>query len=260
MSIVGEPKVYKMTILSNFDSQVENVEKLMNFDRELLSIVIQSVSDLRNRLRSHHKLDNPMLTADRTLEQLQGFQKNDSLRPRYETIFNQSLVLLVSYFSSSVQDLFKLALAAAIDGGADLNLMKEELKFSLRDLSERNFDLKDAIPDLLILAKDISFQDMQSISRAFNSHLGIIIEKDEAVNNIILAQGCRHVIVHVGGLVSERLLKQVALASPREVKPTLTLHCRVQFSEQEVILVAQNMKKYLTVVAQKVQQKYNIPI
>ncbi len=249
-----------MIILSNFDSQVENVAKLMNFDRELLSIVIKSVSDLRERLRGVHGLDNATLDATRTLEQLRVIQKNDSLRPSYETIFNQGLVLLVSYFSSSVQDLLKLALASAIDAGTDPNLMKEELKFSLRDLSDRNFDLQDAIPDLLILAKDISFQDMQSISRAFNNHLGIAIEKDEAVNNIILAQGCRHVIVHGGALVSERLLKQVAKASPREVMPALTLNDRVQFSEREVLLVAQYMKKYLKVVAQKVQQKYRIPI
>ena len=92
-----------MTILETFDIQIQSVAKLMNFDRDLMDIAIQSVEKLRDRLRKHHELDNPDLTADKILQQLRGFREHDSLRGRYETIFNQALVLLVSYFGSGVE-------------------------------------------------------------------------------------------------------------------------------------------------------------
>lgn len=249
-----------MGIVDTFSGQVDDVTKLMNFDRDFMDIAIQSVTSLRDRLRNHHELDNPGLTADKTLEQLKGFRTHDSLRSRYETIFNQALVLLVSYFGSSMQDLFKMGVSAALVGSAQPRLLQEELRLTLQDICDLNFDLKEATPELLIRARDISFQDMQSIHRAFKNHLGIEIEKDRDVNNIILGQGCRHVIVHVGSLVSERLVKQVSNAVPRDVKPRIVPGEHVQFSEAEVNIIAISMKNYLRTVVNSVEGHFGINV
>lgn len=170
-----------MLVTGRFKAHVQSVELLMNFDRDVLDVAISALKDLKGRLNALG-IDNPRLTAENTLVALQGIRENDSLRPRYETIFNQALVLLVSYFASSVHDLFSKALAIVISDGRDLPVLGEEFKVSVRDLKEVQRDFNVVAPQLLINAKDISFQDMQSIARAFKAYLGIQIDRDAYVN------------------------------------------------------------------------------
>jgi hypothetical protein len=73
---------------------------------------------------------------------------------------------------------------------------------------------------------------MQSIARAFKDYLGIEIERTQRVNDIVLAQGCRHVIVHSGGIVDDRLVRQLSSAQPRRLKPRLVLGERIQFTDE----------------------------
>lgn len=244
------------TISSEFDARTNEVERLMNFDRDLLDVAIQSVTALRERLKQHHALDNPSLTAEKTLEQLNSFRLNDSLRPRYETIFNQALVLLVSYFGSAIHDLFAIGIQRAIDRGTDTTISAEEFKFSVKQLREMDFDVSKSIPELLISSKDISFQDMQSIKRAFQKYLEIVIQKDEDVNNIIIGQACRHVVVHAGGRVSERMLRQIEQASPRRVKVDIQLGQQIQFSESEINLIAKSMKTYVSSIVSSLEKRH----
>lgn len=241
-----------MTAVETFKAHVKSVEALMNFDRSVLEFAIQSIEELQERLTQHHHLENPRLTAERTLQMLRGYRTNDSLRSGYKTIFNQALVLLVSYFGSSIKELFRQGVAEALINDTDSALLKEQIKISFNDLRDANFQLKDIAPDLLIQAKDISFQDMQSIKRAFKDYLGITIEKNQVVHEIILAQGCRHVIVHTGGVVDEKLLRQLSLAKPRELKPVLVLGDVVEFTVDEVSKAAEAMLSYLTSVQESV--------
>jgi hypothetical protein len=241
------------SVVEAFEKHVLSVEKLMNFDRDVLEFAIEAIDELQHKLVQHHQLDNPSLTAERTLQILRGYRDHDSLRPRYSTIFNQALVLLVSYFGSSVHDLFRQGVAAALMCGSDSALLREQIKISFRDLRDADFQLKELAPNLLVQAKDISFQDMQSIKRAFKEYLGITIDRLEDVNDIILAQGCRHVIVHSGGVVDDKLIRQLRDAKPRKLKPTLNVGEPVQFSVEEVSQVAKSMLAYLQAVASQVE-------
>jgi hypothetical protein len=92
---------------------------------------------------------------------------------------------------------------------------------------------------------------MQAIHRAFKEYLTISIEKDNLVNNIILAQACRHVIVHSGGVASERLIRQIKGAFPRDVKSEIKRDNKVQFSPDEVEIVSKSMGKYVKSLAEK---------
>lgn len=247
-----------MRVVNKFRAHVASVEKLMKFDRDVLDLAIGNLRELREKLVRHHKLDNPQLTAERVIQILERIRMNDSLRPRYETIFNQALVLLVSYFGSSAQDLFRRGVREALASQADSQLLRENLRITLRELRDANFDLRDLAPDLLVQSKDISFQDMQSIARAFKDYLDIKIEKNAVVNDIILGQACRHVIVHSGGVADDRLLRQVADATPRNVKVALSLGEVVQFSDLEVTSVAQSMMKYIEGTAQALRAKFGV--
>lgn len=233
------------SVIEVFETHVSSVEKLMNFDRDVLAIAISSIEELQRRLKHHHKLDNPALTAERTLDVLRGLRKNDSLRPRYEVIFNQALVLLVSYFASSVGDLFRRAIAKSLTLSRDIPLLDDQVRVGFRELREANFEVRDLLPDLIILSRDISFQDMQSIARAFRECLGVQIEKTTDVNDIIAGQACRHVIVHSGGVVDEKLMRQLRAAIPRHVKAVLAPAETLQFSVDEVMAVAASMQSYI---------------
>ena len=247
-----------MAVVEAFRKHIDSVERLMNFDRDVLAFAIETIGELQQRLVQHHKLDNPSLTAERSLKILSGYREHDSLRTRYETIFNQALVLLVSYFSSSVHDLFRRGVAVALVQDSDTPLLREQVKLSFRELRDADFELRDLAPDLLVQAKDISFQDMKSIANAFKDYLGINVERSPNVHDIILAQGCRHVIVHAGGIVDERLVRQLRGAIPRELKKELSVGQAVQFTVPEIRDVAAAMLAYLESVARSVEVKYGV--
>jgi hypothetical protein len=243
-----------MTIVNTFKNHIQSVEKLMTFDDDVLSIAISNIEALEAKLKNHHKFDNPHISAQTTLTQLRGFRTNKSLQPRYETIFNQALVLLVSYFGSSVSDLFKLGISKTLAKDTESPLNKEQIKITFRELQENDFQLREIAPELLIQAKDISFQDMQSINRAFKDHLGITIERTDTVNDIILAQNCRHIIVHTGAHIDARLIKQLTNANPRSLKKNLTIGDKVQFTIEDVNIAANAMLKYIENISKEINK------
>lgn len=230
--------------LSAFKANVESVHRLMTFDRDVLSHAIEAIEGLQQRLE-RQGISNPALDATRTLEILRGFRKHDSLRPRYQTIFNQAVVLLVSYFGSAVHDVFRAGVSGALDSSRDWPLHKEQFKVSFGELKEANYDLRSRAADLLVNAKDISFQDMKSIGRAFKENLGVDVERTSGVNDIILAQACRHVIVHAGGVADDGLVRQLSGAHPRTLKPRIAPREQIQFSPEEVGAASEAMTEYL---------------
>jgi hypothetical protein len=163
--------------------------------------------------------------------------------------------------SSSVHDIFRRAVEAALHSEEDFpQLLREDLRLTLGGLKEHNFDLLDVAPDLLIQAKEISFQDMQSIARAFKTYLDIQIAKSDDVNDIIIGQACRHVVVHAGGRADERLLRQTANAKPRRVKPQILLDEQVQFTPEEVDVVGVAMSNYVAHVSELVFDRLKVRV
>jgi hypothetical protein len=89
------------------------------------------------------QLDNPRLNAERTLKVL---RENDSLRPRYETIFNQAAVLLVSYFGSAVGDVFRFGIARELQAAKNVRLLREELRVLLEEILEASHNSMETLP------------------------------------------------------------------------------------------------------------------
>jgi hypothetical protein len=232
-----------------FDANLISVRKLINLDREVVDLAVQGVSALHQTLVKQG-YDNPALNAKNTLISLQRIKEHDSLLPRFRVVFNQAVVLLVSYFGSAIHELFRIGVSARLVlDDENSTLMKEELKLTFRSIRERGWMLNDIAADLLVDKKDLTFQDMRSISSAFNDYVGVNLTRDNTVNNIIVAQACRHVIVHAGHEVTAKLMHQIRDASPRKLKPDLTLGELVQFDPAEIDRVADSMKTYVAKVA-----------
>jgi len=238
--------------VNTFKNNIESVKKLINFDREVLDLAIGSIEELHDLLLNNQKITNEQLNGKRTLDIISGIRTNDSLKSRYSIINNQSIVLLVSYFSSAVADLFRSASKIAVDIHKEKTVLDEELKIKVSELSQLNSSLGEAVGDLLISKNNISFQDMKSIQREFKKYFHIKIEKDKSVNNIILSQACRHSIAHEAGIVNKRILNQLQAALPRDIKQDLNIDDKIEFSESEIDQVSNSMLSYVTSLSEKV--------
>lgn len=246
-------------ILEQFAQHVEDVDRLVDFDKEVLHIAISTVEDLHERLVRKQGITNEHLNGGRVLVILRGVRDHESLKPRYSLILNQAVVLLVSYFASAVEGTFAAAVKAILQTGPTETLLREELRVSVADIREANMNPDDGIASLLIEKKDLSFQDMQAIHRAFRDYLSVDIQRDSRVNDIVLAQACRHVIVHAGGEATPRLVRQIRGALPRNVKLEIADGARIQFSHVEVKRVAKSMTEYLKTLVEKTEAAISRP-
>jgi hypothetical protein len=241
-------------IENTFKDNVNDIFKLMEFDQIILDVAITGLEDLQETLRKSYSIDNPRQLAENALQLLRSIREHKSLRPRYQVIFNQCVVLLVSIFASSVSDLFKKGINDLAEIGDSSVLKSEELKISVSQLLEFNGEIKDSLGDLIAEKNDLSFQDMKSIGRAFKTYFGFTIEKDVNVNNIIMAQAGRHVIVHDSSRINDRILRQVFGAHPRTLKPELSGNV-VSFDSDEVTLIANSMQDYLKSVRKQIENR-----
>lgn len=242
------------TILDNFSKHADDVNRLITFDEHVMAYVINAVDSLHEQLKKNYG-SKEQTNGARELQMLRNIRDNDSLKPRYSLILNQAIVLLVSYFGSAVEDIFSEAVIKTLRNNSSSKLIEEEMKLTVAELLELiENPIDSSIATLFIDKRDLSFQDMQAISREFKKYIGVEITKNKTVNNIILAQACRHVIVHAGGQITARLIRQVSGAKPRDIKQEIKDGEIVQFSHQEVQEIAKSMKDYLSKLVTNTQK------
>ncbi len=227
-----------------FQHNVESVFQLAEFDHVVLDYSISVLKTIQKRA-TQDGIDNYRLTVDKGLEQVQNIRAHDSMRTDYEHIFNQCVVLLVSYFGSAISEIFEACIAELLKTDSEQPLLREEVKLTVRELFEMDSDPRGRVGELLIRKDKISFQDMKSIARAFADHCGHRPEKNHDVNDIIVGQACRHAIVHAGAIVSAKCAEQVKKAVPRSLKEDLPKDSRIQFTVDELHLLSESMKRYV---------------
>lgn len=242
-----------MQSIETFKSNLAEVDRLINFDRELFSLVLDTVQGLHDQLK-HHFADERRNGA-RALQVIRGIRENASVRSKYQTICNQAVVLLVSHFASALGDLFRTAVSDRLASPDVGKLLEEEFKLTVTELKERDWNLAGAVPDLLIAKHDFTFQDMGATFRAFTTYTNLTPPRGELMHNIIAAQACRHTIVHAGGRVSDRSAKQVAKAVPRTFRPTLTAGEQLAITHAEVELIKADMLRFVETLASSASAK-----
>ena len=73
------------TITDNFKKNIESVERLINFDRDVLDMALSQVQELHNDLVTSQGITNEQLNGKRTIDLLQNIRTNDSLKLRYSS-------------------------------------------------------------------------------------------------------------------------------------------------------------------------------
>lgn len=231
-----------------FEQNVQAVLQLSDLDRLLLDQVIRSLEDRDNRLYKAG-IDNARMLAGTTLQNIKTIKQNDSLRSGFQALVNQSVVLLASYFASGVSQLFRVAIATALETKPSEHLRDLQLKITVSELAELGNELREVLPDLITDSPGISFQDTKSIARTFSEFFGFEIPRNKVTNEITAGLAFRHVLVHNGGNVNRHCIQQIEKATPRTLRPLITDGETLNFSTQEVEVLARAMVKYVQQLA-----------
>lgn len=224
---------------------------LSELDRGVLDAAIKAIEERDKRLVAA-RVDNPRMLAGTTLQSLKNIRHNDSLRPGFQALVDQSVVLLASHFASGISGVFRAALARALDADLSDHLQNLSLKVSVGELAAIGPDLPEVLPDLIGESPGISFQDTKSIARVFSEFFGVEIPRDAVTNNITAGLAFRHVLVHNGGVADRQCLRQIRDASPRTLRPQVRAGRPLQFASDEIELLAQSMVTYVQRLAAQV--------
>lgn len=224
-------------IEDRLELHLRTVDELISFDRIILDVCIDHINALNGRLKAGpFNITNPSYLAEGTLKVIQNVRDNNSLRKNYLSMFNSCLVLQVSYFTSTMDDIFK------------------HIALSLFTYHQRT----DLDPETLRQKNDINFQNMMSTVKTFKKYLDIDIDKSSICNTIILAQSSRHALVHSLGIADSKFISQITAAKPRDIKHTFIPGERIQYSSSELEYVKLAMLTFVTNLFAKVTKRYSI--
>ena len=250
-----EIKVFN-SIRDNFYSNIKSVKDLMNFDKNILDFCIYHIEILEKKIKNNNeiKITNVAFLPENTLIQLRQIKENNSLRDMYTSIFNQSLVLLVSYFTSAIKELFGSTIQYLAENNQEhFSLIKSDIKFSFQELGNYNFNLTSEIGNLIIEKNNISFQDMQSICREFKQYFGFEIEKNIDLDNIILSQASRHSIVHALSIADSKFMNQIRNTDNRTIKTHVELNDPLLYSPEEIEAIIESMNNFFNMLFNKLK-------
>jgi len=232
-------------IINQFEVNMKLVADLMDFDRFLMGFALSCVERARARLVKSG-FDIAANRMDNSITALRTVRENDSLRSRYDAMTNQCVVLLVSYFSTALEESFKHLLLESIKSDSIDLFSKEIVTITLGQLHKTEFDLSEDIAEIVSSKDDVSFQDMKSVNRVFKKYIGYNHDRNSDLDNIIYGQAARHIIVHDSGNMNKRFQRQIGSCPNRTIHLTLPKSGTVQFDEDAIQALIESMHKYLT--------------
>lgn len=245
-------------IEARFEEHLKSVDELIGFDKIILDVCISHIEDLNEKLKNGpFKIDNPHYLAENTLQVIKNIRTNNSLERNYKSMYNSCLVLQVSYFTSTINDIFKYVFHTLTTNDT-LPKIEEDLKFTIQDIKILTLNPKANLGDLLLRKKDISFQNMESIISAFQKYFEISIQKNSQCNTIVLAQASKNAIVHSLAKADNSFFDQINSATPRDIKKQITLGEKIQYSNSELEFVKLSMLVFIGNLCDLIKDKYNI--
>lgn len=239
----------------SIEANIASVMRLLTFDRDIVAAAVGVLDFVAKQLeaKNMHSLVTPVANRSAMLTNLAN---NESLKPQYDAMFNQCVVLLVSYFGSGIHRMFLVSTVTGLHSQDPLPVHNEALTVTWRTLETADSDRESAFADLLVAQKDISFQDMKSIGRAFEDLLGVAVERDGAIDNIILGQAARHAIVHAGATVDQRMIRQLSGVKKRTLKTDLQPGQQLKFTPEEIAQLAASMRAYVASLTAALERRF----
>jgi len=237
-------------VLDEFRRDLESIYSLLDFDQFIIDLPLSEIRALKTYAEEQ---DLPIVKqkAEKLEKILTGIREHGSTKITYGTIYNQCIVLAVSYFSAALENLFEYCIESSLKAGGSEVLRSEEIKLRVKDICSIGPNPLSQVGEFLVSNNKISFQDMKSIKRSFKEYLNVDIIKDELTNDIIFAQAARHIIVHNGSEINSRFQNQILAAAPRTIKPELPYTGKLSFGKEEIIQVGRRMEEYMVLLTEK---------
>jgi hypothetical protein len=243
------------TTKKEFQNNIDEVHRLMDFDRMVLTVIRGDLVRIDENIKKN-QIAHPLISVEKSIKFIDNLHEHGSLKLYYKTILNQCIVLLVSYFGSTISELFEKCITEIAIQARPTNMLKEEVTVTIKDLISQENGLSKSVGRFLIEKKDISFQDMNSIRRAFKEHIEYEPCRDQNVNDIILAQASRHAIVHNGAIAGAEFINQIRDAKSRTIKINIELENEIEFSNEEINGVIDAMKTYLVQLCNGISERW----
>lgn len=241
--MINELKEELEKLNNHFIDNIASVKALADFDDLILHLAISHLrgleADMTNKVGIYY-----VQRIQTTITILEGIEIHGSLAINYQKMYNQCVVLLMSYFSSAIKEVMSSFLSASIKYDMFESLRKIEFKLSLSELQKISSGDRSSLTDYILSNQNISFQDMNSIRRLVKDYFDFEINRDQTVNNLITALGCRHSIVHAAAVVEHPLMKQIRDCNPRSLKTVVSLGDTISFDKEELELVSTEAKVY----------------
>lgn len=192
--------------LADFNSRLKDISKVDGINYELVKIFRSNLDAIREDVEQTGKFGGLLKKVDRYRSTLDMVERLPDMEADFETLREQSIVLVIGAFEVFVGDIFK----SIANNNPDYYVWPEKDKKIAIDID--NFTASFTLGDAIIAHldnKQYSFQDLGSIIRAMNDYLGVEIIVDKKIRDIIsLGTASRHLIVHRASVVDRQFLSQ----------------------------------------------------
>ncbi len=216
--------------------------------------LVKKQLEIKNELIKQH-YQSEYVHLGNTITLIEKIYENPEFKERFDLIYNQSIVSLVSYFTSSIEDLFcyKLMNLASIDYKLlvkkDYKDITLDEKFNLKELAliQEN---RDEYVKLVFKKLKLSFQDYSSIKEAFQKYFKVsILFNDAKKGTICFAQKARHLFAHTDGKVTEEFFSSVHKLAPKKtLKIDPILNTQLQFKLEDIKETISCMLEFLNLI------------
>jgi len=173
-------------------------------------------------------------------------------------IYNQSLLLLISIFTSTLKNIFEKSITHHVKTSNEIQFGDQEVKISFKYLLENSDNITDSFANIIIEKKEISFQDLQSSIRAFKDYLNITVKIDSNhTNNIIFGLASRNIIAHTYPYkASEKFMIQIRNANERDIKKDIKKDEFLNFNITELEILTKSLKLFIENLTNQIIEKY----
>jgi hypothetical protein len=240
---------YLVDILADFQNRLKNIATIEGINANLIKIFDSNLNTIRQDIEQTGRFGGLLKKIDRQIETLKTVEHLPEMASNFETLREQSIVLMVGAFEVFVGDLFK----AIANNDPDYFVWPEKDKKISIDIESfsANFTLGDAIITHLG-NKQYSFQDLGSTIKAVSDYLGVAIEVDNSMkDSIAFGTACRHLIVHRGSKVDRQFLHQI-----RDVRSvTYTEGERLKLKDNDVTRLQTSIEGFSEYLVQTLIQR-----
>lgn len=198
--------------IDNFSKNLGAIDEINKFGDTLTDLTITLLEDLRQQNEEYNGFIPYKQKLDNVIEQIKGIKHTDPLKKKYEIIFNQSIVLIISSFEIFLGEFI---INISNNFPEIINWKeKEKIPIDPKDYNYASLNYGQIV--LKYLKQKYSLQDIQSIKRLLEEYFYVEKSMEESLDELIFYQAARNVIVHNLAKVDESFIRQIQKTKYRE--------------------------------------------